>query len=250
MTKVLCIGDSHVAPSQLSRDGLRRFRWLNNLIHEVKPDKVISIGDFVTMDCLSEWDRDKRKKMEGRRYSADIEAGREAIALLKNGTPIDDIEWVYIEGNHEERLRRYIDRDPTFDGVVGVHKDLCPDWTWVPYRSDYMVNGVAYTHVPMNEVNKAIGGKNAIRKALEIYSCSVIFGHTHEYGVGCVHRHRSPHLQQALNVGCFFEHTDDYAVGSVTSYWRGVVIVDHYSPNRFDYETVSFGRLKQEYGDK
>jgi hypothetical protein len=233
----------------MSGDGLRRFLWLRRLIREVKPDKVISIGDFVTMDCLSEWDRDKRKKMEGRRYRDDIDCGRAALDVLQKGNRNSNIEWVYIEGNHEERLARYLDRDPTFDGVVGVHKDLCADWTWVPYRTNYMVEGTAYTHIPMNAMNKPAGGKYVVQKALDLYSCSVVFGHTHNLSVGCSYRHVGAHLQQALNIGCFFEGVDDYAVGSLTTYWRGVVVLDHYSTNRFDFETISLGRLKKEYGD-
>jgi hypothetical protein len=199
------------------------------------------------MDCLSEWDKDKRKKMEGRRYKADIDCGLAAVKLLRQNLN-SNIEWVYIEGNHEERLARYLDRDPTFDGVVGIHQDLCPDWTWVPYRSNFMVRGTAYTHVPMNNMNKPVGGKYAVQKALDLYSCSVVFGHTHGLSVGCAYRHGATHLQQSLNIGCFFEGVDDYAVGSLTTYWRGIVVLNHYSTNRFDFESIALGRLNKEYG--
>ena len=53
----LVIGDAHVAPDQ----NLRRFKWANQYIKDVGPDRIVIIGDFVTLDCFSEWDKDKRR---------------------------------------------------------------------------------------------------------------------------------------------------------------------------------------------
>ena len=118
----LVIGDCHTDPSQLSRDGLRRFRWLNNLIKEKRPNRVIIMGDFTSFTSLSAWDKDKRRKIEGRRYEKDIEVANKALDYMQDG--IMGIEKVFIKGNHEEWLDRYIDIDPTFDGLHSVEKDM------------------------------------------------------------------------------------------------------------------------------
>jgi len=76
----------------------------------------------------------------------------------------------------------------------------------------------------------------------------VCFGHTHNFDVAAVHRKNSTSLQQAINCGCFFEHIDEYAQGSMTNYWRGVLLLDHYDTNRADIEQWSMGRLKRVYG--
>ena len=243
----LCIGDAHVEPGQ----SLTRFKWAGRLIKDIKPDRVIPIGDFVSFDSLSKWDRDKRKKMELRRYKKDLDAGRTALDLLRgeSGKHWANVSRIYVEGNHENRVPRYLDSDPTFEGAINVHKDLCPDWTWVAYKTDYTYNGVSFTHVPHNEGGKAIGGANGTTKALSIYHNSVVYGHTHNLDIACVHRHNSPHLNQAINVGCFFENVAEYAQGSVTSYWRGLVVLNHTGFNRVDISTISLSRLKKEYGD-
>lgn len=241
----LVIGDAHVDPKQ--RRGLDRFNALHNLILERKPSRLVIIGDFITLDSLSDWDKDKRRRLEGKRYYHDIQVGRDALGRMM-GSGFDwKPELIFIEGNHEERLQRYLDRDPSFDGVVSIERDLCPDWKYIPYKSQWKYKGVSFTHIPINEAGKALGGKNACQRSLEIYNNSVVFGHTHKLAVACVHRLSSPHLQQAVNVGCFFDHVDDYATGSVTSYWRGVVLLNHYSFNRMDVETISMGRLRQDY---
>ena len=59
--KTIVIGDEHVAPGQ----NLRRADWLGRFINDVKPNRVVHIGDFGTFDSLSAWDKDKRK-LKGR----------------------------------------------------------------------------------------------------------------------------------------------------------------------------------------
>ena len=247
----LVIGDAHVDAKQAStKRGLRRFEHLNQYILDTMPNRIVIIGDFVTLDSLSAWDRDKRKKMELRRYFKDIEAGNKALDLMLANVP-RDIELVYIMGNHEDRLDRYLDKDPTFDGAVDLVTDL--DLVGrgftriIDYKKYYTHKGVGFTHVPIMENGKGVSGKYATSRALDCTDFSVVFGHTHKLDTACVHRHGAKHLQQALNVGCFFEHIDEYAVGSVTSYWRGIVELDHYSYGRVDITTTSIGKLQRMY---
>lgn len=245
----LVIGDAHVEPGQ----SLRRFKWANKYILDVRPQRIVIIGDFATMDSLSEWDRDKRKKMEGRRYQADIDCARLALNLMLDGVD-NGVPLVYTEGNHEERTDRYIDYHPELVGKVSVEHDLLGDTRasgrqviYVPYKQDWNYRGVSFTHVPIQENGKPVGGKTATQRALGLYQNSVVFGHTHKLDVACEHRHNSPHLNQSINVGCYFEHIAEYAIGSVTSYWRGLVLLNHYSTNRVDITTRSLGWLKSVY---
>jgi predicted phosphodiesterase len=249
LDQTLVIGDAHVAPGQ----DLRRFDWANGLIRDIEPDRIVIIGDFVTMDSLSAWDKDKRKIMENRRYALDINAGREGLERMFNKVH-RNIDVIYCEGNHENRTDRYLDYHPELEGQVNVEHDLLRDIReegyiieYIKYKHDWNHKGVSFTHVPIQENGKAVGGKYAVQKALSIYHNSVVFGHTHKLDTAGEHRHNAPHLNQALNVGCFFEHVDEYAKGSVTSYWRGLVVLDHYSDNRFDFATYSLGRLKDVY---
>lgn len=252
----LVIGDCHTDPSQLKHNGLRRFDWLSNLILDKRPNRIIIMGDFTSFTSLSAWDKDKRRKIEGRRYEKDIQVANEALDRLDSwGSEkevFDNIEKVFIKGNHEEWLDRYIDIDPTFDGLHSVEKDMKlieRGFKVIPYKSDYIHKGMSFTHVPIMANGKPVGGKYATNKALEVYSNSVCFGHTHNFDVAAVHRKNSQSLQQAINCGCFFEHIDEYAQGSMTNYWRGVLLLDHYDTNRADIEQWSMGRLKRIYGN-
>lgn len=244
----LVVGDVHVAPGQ----DMHRAYLLGQAIRELKPKRVVFIGDFLTFDSLSDWDKDKRRKMEGRRYQADIDAGRKFLATMQEGYTVEnDAEFIFVEGNHEDRLWRYLDKQPLFERAVDYRKDLgINHWTHIPYKEHYLHKGVYFTHVPINESGKPVGGSSACARALGIYQHSVVFGHTHKLASSSIHRHGAAHLNQALNVGCYFDHIDDYALGSVTSYWRGIVLVDHYKPGRFNWNPISLGKLRQVYGGR
>jgi UDP-2,3-diacylglucosamine pyrophosphatase LpxH len=251
----LVVGDAHVDPSQLRNNGLRRFQWLHDMIVDKKPNRVVIIGDFSSMQSLSAWDKDKRRLVEGRRLAKDWEAANIALDYIEDATRRADC-WqnvIFIAGNHEEWVTRYVDIHPENEGLdaYDIEKALYLDkrnWKYVPYKEDYKHRGVSFTHVPIQSNGKPVGGKQATARALEVYSNSVVFGHTHNFDVAAVHRKNSPSLQQAINCGCFFEHVDEYAKGSMTNYWRGILMLNHYDTNRVDIEQWSLGRMRRVYG--
>lgn len=249
----LVVGDVHVGPGQ----NLRRADWLGWAINDIRPNRVLFIGDLMTFDSLSAWDKDKRKKMEGRRYQKDIDAGREFIDRMYaqiDLLPLDyQPEFILTEGNHEERLWRYLDKEPTFDQTIDYVKDLGLDelgWRICPYKSDYKYKGVCFTHIPITAAGRPIARKDICSAALDTYGTPIIFGHTHRLANGQLHRKGTPHLQEALNVGCYFEHVDDYAKGSMTNYWRGLVLVNHHKQGRYSYKTIPMGDLRRMYNDE
>lgn len=245
--KTIVVGDEHVGPGQ----NLRRATWLARFIDDIKPNRVVHIGDMGTFDSLSAWDKDKRKKMEGRRYTRDIQALNDYVSRLHEGA-YQNHENILLEGNHEDRIARYIDYNPVMDGQLDYanHIGIKDKWKIVPYREYYKYNGISFTHVPIMENGKPVSGKLATARALEVCRDSIVFGHTHRLDYVATHRHGQTHLQESLNVGCYFEHIDDYAKGSVTSYWRGLVVLDHYTYGRFAFEAVPMGLLKREYEHK
>ena len=243
-TKILVMGDAHVTNGQT----LRRFRWARDYIKASKPDILVVIGDFLTLNSLSAWDMDKRKLMENRRFFKEIDAGNEALDYLAEAeVPVK----IFLEGNHEDRFTRYLNYRPellsddfTIPSLLRLNSR---GYLWVPYRSYWTHRGVNFTHIPFGKARE-ISGKDICSKAEAVTVESVVFGHSHELHTSCVHKRGQKHLQQILNVGCFFEKEDDYIDGRMTNYWKGLVELDVYSYGRFDINTVSMGHLRRVYG--
>lgn len=259
MHKILVIGDTHVS----AEDDLTRFEWAAKFITEHEPDYIVIMGDFLTLNCLSAWDKDKRKRMEGRRYYDEIQKGNEALDILTSGITNKNNRFrlqkkklyspdiIYIEGNHEDRLTRYLDYDPTFEGAVSVDTDLhlaSRGIVWIPYREYWTNNGIGFTHIPHNSV-RPVSGKYHVHKAMDCTIQSVVYGHTHKLETACRHTPGMQHLQQVLSAGCFFDTNEDYVHGLITNYWKGLVLLHNYKEGRFDIETFSLGRLRRTYGN-
>ena len=246
---VLTIGDTHTTDTQ----DLSRFNLLNKFILDKRPDVIIFMGDFLTLQCLSAWDANKRALMEGKRYYKEIAAGNEALDMTFKNVEYGP-EVVFIEGNHEDRLTRYLEKDPTFAGAVSVPKDLKlveRGITFIPYREYYQINGVNFTHIPFNKVRE-IGGVNICRKASQVTVSSVVFAHTHNAELAHVWKPGMPHLQDIYCCGAFFEEIEKYMEGRISEYWRGLSLLNMWKEGRYDVESFSLGRLDKMYdrGDK
>lgn len=255
----LVVPDAHALPGQ----DLTRFSALGNLITDRKPDNIILMGDFVTLESLSAWDLGKAGKMEGKRYSEDCKAGIQAIDLMlsplrklqakqkKNGEKIYKPQLVYIMGNHEDRLDRYLATRPELGAHLDVAKDLELEDSGftkiVPYRGFYEAEGVLFSHAVMNAANQPIGGKTALSVIAQAVSKSVVIGHLHRFETVNHYRHGAEDIIQIVSAGCFFDGVEDYADGGLNAYYRGVLLLTHWKEGRFDIETVATPRLMEIY---
>ena len=244
----LVIPDAHVSPDQ----DLTRFKLLNKLILDKKPDNIIFMGDFITLESLSNWDLNKAGVMEGRRYYQDIACGKDALAYTLAGVKETyNPNVIFLMGNHEERLTRYVETKPELGEHLNIIKDLelyqLGINTVVQYRDYYSIEGVDFTHTPMNAANQPVAGKFAIHRASEMTNNSLVFGHTHRKECVNFYRHGADDIIQTTMCGAFFEHTDSYAYGGLNAYWRGCMILNHWKYGRYDIEELSLERMYQLY---
>lgn len=255
----LVVPDAHCGPGH----NFTRFSALGSLITDKRPDNIVLMGDFVTLESLSAWDLGKAGKMEGKRYSEDCKAGVQAIDLMlsplrrlqarqkKLGEFVYSPKIVYLMGNHEDRLDRYLATKPELSAHLDVAKDLELEESGftdiVPYRGFIELEGVLFTHAVMNAANTAIGGKTALSVIAQAVSKSVVIGHLHRLETINVTRHGADDIIQILSTGCFFEGVEDYADGGLNAYWRGVMLLSHYKKGRFDITTISTDRLMELY---
>lgn len=265
MPKILVIGDSHVEPEQ----DLERFTNLGKLIVVERPTHIVQLGDFLSLGSVSHWDRNKRLLVEGRRYSRDIGAGKEALRLLSEPVREHNRQCraakrklyspsvIWLLGNHEEWVERYVEQHPEMQGQMDVVNDLdvsgSLDWAngvaVVPYRMYAEIASICFTHTPIAANGQSLSGMYAVHRASELYTKSLVFGHTHRLEMFNNYRFGDDELQQVVTAGSFFEHDFDYAEGAASRYWRGVLMLHVYSPGRFDVETISLNRLAAKYGN-
>lgn len=256
--KILVFGDAHDTPDT----NKLRFQALGNYILQQKPDHIVQLGDFSSLDSLSHWDKDKRLTMEGRRYREEIDSTKTCIKHMIK--PIEDFnywqksskkaqyrpKWHWFLGNHEQRLNRYIDQHAelwdTLDYVRDAEIGNIGDVTVYQYPCVGEIMGVYYCHAPHNRVGP-INSQYVGERTLDWHEKSVVYGHTHRYQVASRFRYGSDHPIYAVNCGCFFDRTPEYAVGGHHDYWKGILVLDYYQDGKFDVTQVSLEKLYRQY---
>lgn len=190
---ILIIPDSHAHP-KYDND---RMLWLGEYILSERPDVVLHIGDMADMPSLSSYDFGTMKAW-GRFYREDIAAGIEHQEFLwravdkyneqqkRNKKGQYRPRRVWVEGNHEERAHRFIQRYPQFDGFVDIQKDLELSRFWdeiVPFGEEILINGMGFTHYYRSGSGRAIAGVVPARSMVLKKSRSVVQGHNHKFSL-------------------------------------------------------------------
>jgi hypothetical protein len=251
----LVIGDAHAAPGQ----SLGRFLLLGRMIRDIRPDVVICIGDWADMESLSHYDKGKRS-FEGRRYSRDVDAANEALALLHR--PLDEHNaefpdspvrprFVYCEGNHEYRIERAKIDSPGIDAIDLSDIDFeRRGWEVHRFLKPVKIDGVIYCHyLTSQNTARAIGGVNAARSLLLKKHISCVVGHSHllNYTTTMAGIDRRMH---ALVCGWYCDVAQTYAEQSNAGWWPGICLLRRVDEGDYDLELWSMRRIRERWKNR
>ena len=251
MTTHLVIPDSHAHPDHNNN----RYEWAGKLVVDLKPDVVISIGDWADMPSLSSYDQGK-KGYEGRRYKKDVDAVLDAqdrffhpIRKAKKKLP----RFVMLEGNHEYRIKRAIEVDAVhLEGIVSPDDLGYEDfgWEYIQYEGatpgTVTIDGITYAHYfPSGVMGRPIGGVNPAYQLVTKYGRSVTQGHIHTFAH--YHRGNVVHECNGLVCGVYQDWFADFAGVANEMWWKGVVFKQNVENGLYDLQQISLNTLKKAY---
>lgn len=140
---------------------------------KLKPDILILTGDIA--DCFSVSSHSK-DPMRGRHFGEEAQYVRN---LLDRFERLGAKRKVFVLGNHEDRLRRYLEEKAPelydFIDIPGVFGLKERGWQVVPYKRDTKIGKLHVTH----DVGSA--GRYNVFKCLDTYQGNVVTGHTHRF---------------------------------------------------------------------
>ena len=212
--------------------------WIGEYIRDRKPNVVIHAGDHWDMPSLSSYDKGTRA-MEGRRYSDDVEAGNEALALLGANTSgrlgrtgpgrgrlaVKGTEWHLLRGNHEDRIRRAIEENAQMDGAMSFDDLESPGWEVHDFLVPVFIDGIGYSHFWANPMSgRPLGGMMETR--LKNIGHSFTAGHqqTLQTGMRFIHGPAGPVQHRGLVAGACYLHDEDYKGPQGNAHWRGIIV--------------------------
>lgn len=203
----------------------KAYALMMNVAASLSVDEVVILGDYGDFYNVSSHKKDPRIFQLLTEEVESVLDGLDEIDKTFTGA-----KKIFIEGNHEYRLERYlVDNAPALFGITDTEHLLKlhsrPGWTFKPY-SPHQAHRVLGSHLTARHEPPGSNAKLAATKAL----CSVTYGH--------IHRIEESHIvgldgrnYVAFSCGWLGDKHKDRVFGYVKGHWQwqlgfGLVWVD------------------------
>lgn len=212
--RVLGIGDVHTKPGRSTE----HLTWVARHAAATAPDILFCIGDFLSLDSLSNHPpKGSFRDSERPSFPADLEAGEEALAVIDREVP--ELPKEICLGNHEQRAWTAADMDPRRAGDMPLRVEQTFArfrWRVHPYRQMVFIGGVGFTHVPINQMGREYGGKHSENTIGNDATHSLVWGHDHRFRTKTVPKIGLNNRIDLCNLGTCLPHSEieDYSVGT------------------------------------
>lgn len=246
----LVIPDTHVQPGV----DLDHLFALGELIVNRKPDVIVHLGDFADMKSLCS--HNNNLQFEGQRYTEDIRSAQEGMSTLLFPLRLHNEvrssrkkrtynpRMILTLGNHEDRIRQVIDKNPQLEGVISVNDLGYHEYGWevVPFKEIITVDGVNYVHYAQQErSSNPIPRPHLIAQRKH---ASFTVGHTQGLEYYLSHGlDPNGNRIQCIVAGSFYMHDEDYLGPQGNQHWRGVIYKHRVSEGNYDPEFISLDRI-------
>jgi predicted phosphodiesterase len=207
-------------------------------LKDVKIDKLVIAGDLLDFYELSTFDKDPMRK-----YSIQDEIDKCYYVLKEFKKYCSEIH--FIKGNHEDRLRRFLWKNPSLASikVLELSKLLNLDTLGIVYHDfEYIYRNFRFTH---GTIVRQESGATAKAELLK-YGSSMGSGHTHRLGFYIKTDARG--TVGAYEGGCMCELNPEYIQGVPN--WQQGFLVYNFDNNRFFCQVVPILEHKFIYGNK
>jgi len=208
--RTVCLGDMHCP-----QHDPRAVRWALDVVNNIKPQRVVLLGDVVDFLAVSRFPKSAEQKLG---LQKELEAARKFINTLRKRLRRREV--VFLIGNHCVRMQKYLYKQaPELAGIpelatprlIGVPES----WKIVPYNHPHWEQGVMTIHGTR-------WSRNACNAYLNDYGCSVVAGHSHRANM--VNR-KLPNgkVITAVESGCLCDLKQNYS--AITNWVHAVTLI-------------------------
>ena len=198
-------------------------------------DGYLQIGDFLDFDSISSFNMGLPRKTRGKFISNDIDRANKILdrhqKIIRAKNP--DAKFVLLEGNHENRVERFLDANPVFEGLLDVPKLLRlheRGFKWVRSWTDghfYKIGKATFIHGGST-------GKYHAMKMVDDWGTSIFYGHTHDIMAMPKTRKGLDDLIVGQSIGCLCLE-QEYMRGAPTRWQQGFMVLYVLPNGNFTY---------------
>lgn len=166
-------GDTHIP--FINKELFKNFL---KFLKDFKPNRIFILGDWVDFYDLSSFDRDPSRRFK---LQKEFDLGVKYLEQIRKACP--NAAGVFMGGNHEDRLRRWLWRNPDVASlkaldVAGLLHLEELGFDYYPYHEVHNYNGFLIKHGDVARKHSAY----TARAELESDGMSGISGHSHRLG--------------------------------------------------------------------
>ena len=148
---------------------------VDEFIFDYDPDQLVYMGDQITLDCISYWNKRKPLLKEGQRLIKDYDGFDHHILKTHENITRPETKRVFMIGNHERRIEMYCEEHPELKGMIDLERHLKLEergYTIVPFNEIYKIGKLSVIHgFYWNKYHAA--------KTLEAFEGNVAYAHVH-----------------------------------------------------------------------
>ena len=214
----------HDEPSHWSWPLFLRF------LEDFKPNILIDGGDHLDLSYISSFNKDKLLLLEGKRLKKDFDLLNAELAALRQSCD----RMLFLEGNHEERLRRAVEKQPLLQGMAELEANVNFKELAIEYypldKQPVKIGKLHFLHGTYTGIHHA-------KKHLLRYMGNVTYGHVHEFQS---HYHGIPLRNDemgATSIGILSSKSPDYLKGR-PSHWQNGFAVIYFGDGYFNQYNI------------
>lgn len=217
------------------------------IIKDVKPHRIVYLGDAMDMTSISHWLKGKIKTLEGLRLKKDYDGFNGVLDRHTKlaGSQLKEI--VYVEGNHEDWVNDAIIEDPSKEGFFDLAINLKFDERGIKFvrlNDTFKLGKLYLTHGYYTNQHHAF-------KTVTDTEHSVMYGHIHTNQQYTKVNMIKADAHMGISIPCLCRMNPDYAMNRPNNWMQGIGIVytlpngnfNHYVVNIIDGKAIWNGKI-------
>lgn len=213
--RVVVVSDFHIPFHNVAL--LKAF---TTFLHDYQPTLLILNGDIVDFYDLSRFDKDPKRVGV---LQTELDIAYSVLYMMKANSP--DTKLVYVKGNHEDRLKKFLWKNPSLSSLRDLELERLlrlEDFGNIELVEDYSLQGkVTFTHGDLVRKHSGYSAKAEFEKSLS----SGVSGHTHRLGAHYVTTGKGNDFW--IESGCMCSDNPTYLKG-VPNWQNGFVVIETY----------------------
>jgi hypothetical protein len=195
-----------------------------HFVMDYDPDEIVFMGDQISLDCISAWNKRKPLLKEGQRLKKDYDNFNEDILLPLERLISPETRKVFMMGNHENRVKLYIEEHPELEDLIDIERNLNLEergYKVVPFNGIYKIG-------KLNVIHGYYWNKYHAAKTLDAFEGNVVYSHVHNpqmYAKVSPVDARGYHT--ATSLPCLCNIKPDYHRNAPNFWINGFGVVEH-----------------------